>query len=69
MSRHRFMHPERLDGVVPSPARVAEIPEAQGVPAEEGSRIDVARAAHRILKVRVNLNLNKIISLIRKMRL
>ena len=53
------MHLEAGNGVMPSPARPAEVPEAIRVTAEERSWIDAARTAHRVLQVRVDLHLQE----------
>lgn len=51
------MHLQAGNGVVPSPARPAKVPETLRVTAEEGSRIDAACTAHGVLQVRVDLDL------------
>ena len=48
---------EPLDGVLPLPARAAEVLEALEVSAEVGPHHAVAHGAERVLQVRVNLNL------------
>ena len=59
VSCERSVQSQVVDGMMPRPAGMTEVLETIDSSAEEWSRIDVTLAAHRVLQVRVDLNLNK----------
>ena len=54
-----LMGAEVVEGVVPSPALLAEVLEAAHTSAEQGARVAVTGVADAVLEVRLNLDLGE----------